>query len=127
MLLLLLSCANESAVDSVGEPDFPEWSAQWRQSELRCEGSQVRIRAWTTGPGSTATFLASGTLEDGSATKATTALSLQSQDATSGIQSWTYSGNLDLLACSQLSAWQLSLWDASGEELDCKDQEQDPC
>ncbi len=127
MLLLLLGCADDSLIDSVGEPDFPAQSVQWRQAELRCTGSQVGIRAWTTGPGSTASLYAVGTLEDGSESEATEALSLDSQDTTSGVQAWTYSGYLELLPCAQVSAWQLTLRDARGDELHCMNQEQSPC
>ena len=127
MLLILLSCTDAGVLDSAGQPDFPALSAQWQQAELRCEGRQVQIRAWTTGPGSTAVATAQGTQEDGSSIQASTDLSLESEDAASGTQAWAFSGSLELLPCSQIDAWQLVLSDARGQPLHCMNQDQDTC
>ncbi|MFT5585557.1 MAG: hypothetical protein ACI9VR_003149 [Cognaticolwellia sp.] len=127
MLLLLLSCVDGSNIDSVGAPDFPELPVQWRQAELRCEGTQTRLSAWTTGPGSTAALTAAGTVEDGSAVQADVSLVMSSQDQTSSVQSWSYSGALEELPCPSVSTWRLVLRDARGEVLHCLNQEQASC
>ena len=127
MLLLLLSCADGSDIDSVGAPDFPEQVVQWRRAELSCDDTQTGLSAWTTGPGSTATLWAEGSVQDGSPVQAAVSMILISQDSSTGIQSWRYSGALEELPCPDISAWQLELIDARGDALHCMNQEQEPC
>jgi hypothetical protein len=52
---------------------------------------------------------------------------LISQDSSTGIQSWSYSGALEELPCPEISAWQVELMDARGEALHCMNQDQEPC
>jgi len=127
VLLLLLSCAISSDIDSVGAPDFPEQVVEWRSAALSCNDTQADLSAWTTGPGSTATVWAEGSAQDGFPVQDTISMVLISQDSSTGIQSWSYSGALEELPCTEISAWQVELMDARGEALHCMNQDQEPC
>lgn len=127
MLLLLLSCANGDAQDSVVQPDLQDTPGQWREAELRCNGSEVNLSAWTTAAGSAAQLSAVATPENVLPIEVTASMDLVSQNPSTGAQYWTYSDLPTDYACLDLRLWELRLVDAWGEQIDCIAQSGDPC
>lgn len=127
LLLLLLSCAGADLQDSATAPPLEGDPARWQQAELRCNGSGVDLTAWTTRPASAAQLDAVASPEDSPPVEVSAAMVLEFEHLSSGAQRWVYTALSADYDCVDLRQWELRLYDARGEQLDCLDQSEELC